>query len=79
MTCPLITLVSHRHSYLAHPLTKPYLRPLGPQESLSMADLLERLKVALADRYDIERELGSGGMATAPHILVGSIQMPIPI
>ena len=36
-----------------------------------MADLLERLKVALADRYDIERELGSGGMATAPHILVG--------
>ena len=29
-----------------------------------MADLLERLKVALADRYLIERELGSGGMAT---------------
>jgi Tol biopolymer transport system component len=29
-----------------------------------MADLLERLKVALRDRYTIERELGSGGMAT---------------
>jgi tetratricopeptide (TPR) repeat protein/tRNA A-37 threonylcarbamoyl transferase component Bud32 len=29
-----------------------------------MADVLERLKAALADRYTIERELGSGGMAT---------------
>jgi hypothetical protein len=29
-----------------------------------MADLLERLKAALADRYRIERELGSGGMVT---------------
>jgi Tol biopolymer transport system component len=29
-----------------------------------MADLLERLKAALADRYTIDRELGSGGMAT---------------
>jgi serine/threonine-protein kinase len=29
-----------------------------------MADLLERLKIALADRYRIERELGAGGMAT---------------
>jgi serine/threonine-protein kinase len=29
-----------------------------------MADLLEGLKAALADRYQIERELGSGGMAT---------------
>ncbi len=29
-----------------------------------MADQLERLKVVLADRYVIERELGSGGMAT---------------
>jgi Tol biopolymer transport system component len=29
-----------------------------------MADLLERLKAALADHYRIERELGSGGMAT---------------
>jgi serine/threonine-protein kinase len=27
-------------------------------------DLLERLKSALADRYTIEREIGSGGMAT---------------
>ncbi|UCG88727.1 MAG: protein kinase [Gemmatimonadota bacterium] len=29
-----------------------------------MADILDRLKVALADGYRIERELGSGGMAT---------------
>jgi hypothetical protein len=29
-----------------------------------MADVLERIKAALADRYTIERELGSGGMAT---------------
>ncbi len=29
-----------------------------------MGDLLERLKAALADRYTIRRELGSGGMAT---------------
>jgi serine/threonine-protein kinase len=29
-----------------------------------MADVLERLKAALADRYRIERELGAGGMAT---------------
>src|SRR5947209_16992989 len=29
-----------------------------------MADLLERLRVALADRYAIEREIGRGGMAT---------------
>ncbi len=29
-----------------------------------MPELFERLKVALADRYTIERELGAGGMAT---------------
>jgi serine/threonine-protein kinase len=29
-----------------------------------MADILDRLKAALPDRYPIERELGSGGMAT---------------
>jgi TolB-like protein len=29
-----------------------------------MTDLLSRLKAALSDRYTIERELGSGGMAT---------------
>jgi serine/threonine-protein kinase len=29
-----------------------------------VADVLERLKAALSDRYRIERELGSGGMAT---------------
>ena len=29
-----------------------------------MSDLLERLTAALADRYTIEREIGSGGMAT---------------
>lgn len=29
-----------------------------------MPDLLEQLKAALKDRYDVERELGKGGMAT---------------
>ncbi len=29
-----------------------------------MPDILDRVKAALADRYKIERELGSGGMAT---------------
>jgi len=29
-----------------------------------MADLLEQLKAALADRYAIDREIGRGGMAT---------------
>ncbi len=29
-----------------------------------MNELLERLKAALSDRYDVERELGQGGMAT---------------
>ena len=27
-------------------------------------DLIERLKTAIADRYNIKRELGCGGMAT---------------
>jgi len=29
-----------------------------------MADVFDRLKSALADRHEIERELGAGGMAT---------------
>ena len=29
-----------------------------------MADILDRLRAALADRYRIEKEIGSGGMAT---------------
>jgi len=29
-----------------------------------MSEITERLKVAIADRYLIERELGQGGMAT---------------
>ena len=29
-----------------------------------MTDVLDRLKTALADRYSVEREIGSGGMAT---------------
>ncbi len=29
-----------------------------------MADIFDRLKTALADRYAIEYELGAGGMAT---------------
>ena len=30
-----------------------------------MTDSLDRLKSALADNYAIDREIGSGGMATA--------------
>jgi len=29
-----------------------------------MPDVLERVTAALADRYQVERELGRGGMAT---------------
>ncbi len=29
-----------------------------------MSEQLDRVKTALADRYDLERELGAGGMAT---------------
>lgn len=29
-----------------------------------MSDQFDRLKAALADRYEIERKIGSGGMAT---------------
>ncbi len=29
-----------------------------------MSDVLQRLKAALADRYEIQEELGAGGMAT---------------
>ena len=39
------------------------MRTLTP-ESPHLAHPVDRLRVALADRYTIERELGSGGMAT---------------
>jgi serine/threonine-protein kinase len=39
-----------------------------------MADQLDRLKAALADRYTIERKLGSGGMATV--YLAHNIALP---
>jgi len=29
-----------------------------------MADVFDRLKAALSDRYAVEREIGTGGMAT---------------
>jgi hypothetical protein len=32
-----------------------------------MTDVLDRLRRALADRYSVEREIGSGGMATVYH------------
>jgi len=41
---------------VAFPAAVPYL-------SVLVSDQLERLKPALADRYAVERELGSGGMA----------------
>ena len=49
-----------------------------------MADTLETLKAALADRYRIEREIGRGGMATVhlavdvePQALAPLIQHPM--
>ncbi len=47
-----------------------------------MAQQFERLKTALADRYAIERELGSGGMASgflpsyATGMQIGTICVP---
>jgi serine/threonine-protein kinase len=38
---------------------------MSPIGSLPHGDKLARLRAALSDRYRIERELGSGGMATA--------------
>ena len=38
---------------------------MGPQRAQNaVADFIDRLKTALADRYAIEREIGAGGMAT---------------
>jgi serine/threonine protein kinase len=39
------------------------LNLLRTLESLSLSAHLDRLKAALSDRYAIEREIGSGGMA----------------
>ena len=36
---------------------------------ITLSDTFDRLKTALADRYGIERELGSGGMATVDAVL----------
>ncbi len=36
----------------------------GPLESPELSSLIYRPKTALADRYAIEEEVGSGGMAT---------------
>jgi serine/threonine-protein kinase len=40
------------------------LSPIIEQDVHRVAEPLERLKTALADRYRLERELGAGGMAT---------------
>jgi hypothetical protein len=54
-------MVQHsRMSLLVTSAEKP-LSAAGKYET--MADLFDRLKSALSDRYAIERELGSGGMA----------------
>ena len=45
-------------------LLAPRILPRGIASFAPMSDLLERLKTALADSYAIERELGSGGIAT---------------
>jgi eukaryotic-like serine/threonine-protein kinase len=36
----------------------------GRQTDNSLNELLEKLKAALSDRYDVEKEIGEGGMAT---------------
>ncbi len=48
------------------PLARPEPRAIATQVASyqAMTDTFERLKTALADRYDIEHELGAGGMAT---------------
>jgi serine/threonine-protein kinase len=40
-----------------------YVIAHDPKESLTLTEVLSYLKTALADRYQIERELGQGGMA----------------
>ena len=40
------------------------MRPEGALGDLDLSDPLAPLRVALAGRYEIERELGRGGMAT---------------
>src|SRR5256886_9371996 len=50
---------------LASGPTGPHYRDGVPSRSgPPVADAFPRLKVALADRYTIEREIGRGGMAT---------------
>ena len=41
-----------------------YFCPIPPPLELCLADLIDRLRAALADRYAITREIGAGGMAT---------------
>ena len=41
-----------------------YPASIAPDRTVPLTEVLSRLKDALADRYVIERELGSGGMAT---------------
>jgi serine/threonine-protein kinase len=50
---------------LAGSLTASYFGFIGSHgEAVTVQDQFDRLKSALAERYAIERELGSGGMAT---------------
>ncbi|MEO8088854.1 MAG: protein kinase [Gemmatimonadales bacterium] len=37
---------------------------MSPQDARLVSDLQNRLQAALSDRYDLEREIGRGGMAT---------------
>ena len=36
----------------------------------TMSDMAERLNAALEGRYEIDRELGEGGMATELHVIL---------
>ena len=49
---------------LADPACEAYVLIRSDQGTRIVTDAVDRLKVALADRYNIEREIGRGGMAT---------------
>ncbi len=56
------TRTAVKHSGLSQWL--PLWLSIRPSESPGLPHTLDRLTTALADRYTIEREIGSGGMAT---------------
>ena len=56
-------MLSPAHSPLARNGLRPMMGVTRASQA-TVADLLTRLRLALVDRYTLERELGAGGMAT---------------